>query len=140
MSVYQFKSDDFAISENGIDFFRNGFNYKTVPFTDIQSFSITKGRTVYNWLVVFFLGLVLLMVGIYIGFNAYEHVQKDGISKGAGWLFYLGACLVLGGAFAIYNACRTGTLFVIHYISNKRRSFQSTRGEGHQNFRYCWIH
>jgi hypothetical protein len=66
---YLFQTDDFALSEGSLRLLRNGFNYKTIPLTDIQSMEIRKGKELKNWLWVFTIAIGL------IGFAVYDTIR-----------------------------------------------------------------
>ncbi len=46
MNKYYFKTNEFGLTDNGIDFLRSGFNYKTINFPKIHKADITNNLSI----------------------------------------------------------------------------------------------
>jgi hypothetical protein len=117
MTTYHFQTTEFAVSDTGIHLLRSGFNYNTILFSDIKSIRIERGKELRNWLVIFLLGAILLMAGLYVSVYTLSAVISDGVSR-RGWricyLFFI-PCF---GAYFVYKSLQTGTIVRINYGDN----------------------
>tara|TARA_R110000796_G_scaffold77585_1_gene173296 strand:- start:18992 stop:19423 length:432 start_codon:yes stop_codon:yes gene_type:complete len=71
MANYLFQNRDFGITELGIYLLRNGYNYKTLPFSDISSVEITRGNVLKNRMLLIIIGSGMLLFACYHFFRIY---------------------------------------------------------------------
>tara|TARA_R110001592_G_scaffold40359_1_gene132586 strand:- start:3061 stop:3492 length:432 start_codon:yes stop_codon:yes gene_type:complete len=71
MANYLFQSRDFGITESGIHLLRNGYNYKSLPFSDISSVEITRGNVLKNRIFLILTGSGMLLFACYHFFRIY---------------------------------------------------------------------
>lgn len=62
MKIYNFETEQFGISDVGIHLLRSRYNYETYEFKDIDQITVVRGKQVYNWIVLFTLGILFLLV------------------------------------------------------------------------------
>ncbi|HYV90396.1 MAG TPA: hypothetical protein VE978_01375 [Chitinophagales bacterium] len=63
--MYSFETANFGMDSEAIHYLRNRFNYKSIPFKDIESFTIRKGPDINNWWLAFILGLCFIAFALY---------------------------------------------------------------------------
>ena len=71
MANYLFQNRDFGITELGIHLLRNGYNYKTLSFSDISSVEITRGNVLKNRILLMIIGSGMLLFACYHFFRIY---------------------------------------------------------------------
>ena len=71
MANYLFQNRDFGITELGIHLLRNGYNYKTLSFSDISSVEITRGNVLKNRMLLMIIGSGMLLFACYHFFRIY---------------------------------------------------------------------
>ncbi len=74
---FKFQTNEFAISEEGFHYLRNGYNYKTIDYSDILEFRLENGRQVNNWLVLLCIGVGLIGFSIYYTFTLFNYISDD---------------------------------------------------------------
>lgn len=75
--LYKFETEEFGLSDVGIHYLRNRYNYKTINYEVIESIEIKKGNDLRNWLWVLFIGLALLSFVIYDLISIYLLLNSD---------------------------------------------------------------
>ena len=75
--LYKFETEQFGLSDEGIHYLRNRFNYKTINYDTIESIEIKKGKDLKNWLWVITIGLALLTFVIYDLISIYLLLNSD---------------------------------------------------------------
>lgn len=118
MSKYLFQTSEFGVSENGIHLLRNGFNYQTIPFSDIHAISIRKGKQLQNWFAIFIIGAVLIAGGLIISFSILDVIISGNASSLRPQMALVFLVPFAGGYF-VYNSLQTGTLLHLTYRPDK---------------------
>jgi hypothetical protein len=118
---YLFKTSDFGVSDAGIHLLRNEFNYLTIPWDEINSLKIEKGKVHHNWFLVFLLGTVILIPGLYVSMKVVETLFYEEISRAYRMMtLFFFPCL---GVHIIWNSLKTGLLLRIRYSFDKKDMF-----------------
>lgn len=100
----------FKLTPEGIHLLRNRYTYQLILYSEIEKAFLRKGRSVKNWVIVLFIGvvfLILLIFSIYIIINSVLVSEKS-----VRFFNILGhgliAIMVLGGmsAFSFYNGLK----------------------------------
>ncbi|MBC6369161.1 hypothetical protein [Algoriphagus sp. AK58] len=100
----------FKLTPEGIHLLRNRYTYRLILYSEIEKAFLRKGRSVKNWVIVLFIGvvfLILLIFSIYIIINSVLVSEKS-----VRFFNILGhgliAIMVLGGmsAFSFYNGLK----------------------------------
>ena len=122
MNKYYFKTSEFGVSDNGLHLLRSGFNYKTISYLDIKRAGIVKGKELNNWLIIFLIGLVILLAGLFLTIRVIDLLMTDQVTRGRWRLGYL--CLMpIGGGYFIYQSFQTGLLLKLELTDNKTIKF-----------------
>jgi hypothetical protein len=122
MTPYIYHTREFALSHEGIHLLRSGFNYNSIPFSDIKRMRIEKGREIHNWILIFIIGAVLIIVGIAISINVIKILIRGDLSiKGAKMILLFFIPIV--GAFFVYNSLQTGIVLKIDFSDGTKDMF-----------------
>lgn len=122
MSLYQFETDQFGISEQGIHLLRSGNNYQTFEFEEIGEMTIEKGNQIANWLLSLTFGIVLILVGLYVAYTVlaeyffYDRVHTFYVEQ---FLFPVFPLFV--GSYLVYMASRIGLVLSIEVNGKTRK-------------------
>jgi hypothetical protein len=65
-SVREIIDSNFKLTSQGIHFTRNRFTYYLIPYAEVNSASLNISKSVKNWVIVFFFGIVALLLGFLI--------------------------------------------------------------------------
>jgi hypothetical protein len=122
MNKYLFQTSEFGISDDGIHLMRSGFDYKTIRWGQINSVKIEKGKELFNWWIIFLLGVALLALGVYWSIRTVDILlHKDHAERYAKMLlFLLIPCI---GVYFVYNSLKTGTILRVKHTSSKKEMF-----------------
>lgn len=123
MAQYLFTTDDFAISETGIHLLRSRFNYRTVPFHEIKSMRITKGKETHNWWLVLIIGSIMIWFGVYLSVGAIKVLFWGNPTPRQAGIIYLLFIPVIG-AYFVYRALETGPLLRIECLNGEKRNLR----------------
>jgi hypothetical protein len=121
MVYYLFRTREFGVSDVGIHLLRSSFNYQTIHWDDITSVRIEKGREVRNWGIVFLLGMLILIPGIYLSMVICYTLMYEEISRSYKMMFLF--FIPFLGANFVYNSLRTGTVLKVNYSQDKYDMF-----------------
>jgi hypothetical protein len=111
MKQYHFWTNEFGVSDKGIHLLRSGFNYETIAFPQIH-----------NWFVIFVIGLILLVPGIYFAIEVVKFLAGgDYRPHSARMALFLFIPLV--GLYFIYTSLQTGLILKIYYGRNRKDKF-----------------
>src|SRR5688572_30040599 len=122
MKSYHFQTNEFGISDTGIHLLRSGFNYKTINFSEVNRIKIEKGREIHNWLLVFIIGTVLIVFGMYLSIGTIKVLIEGNIKpRDAGMILFLFIPLV--GGFFVYNSVQTGIVLKLDYADGVKDMF-----------------
>jgi hypothetical protein len=122
MAKYLFQTSELGISDTGIHLLRSGFDYRTIKWKEINAASIEKGKELHNWWIIFILGAVLLLGGIYLTLRTIDILlHKEHPERFVKMLLFL---LIPGiGIYFIYTSLRTGIVLKINYDGYKKDMF-----------------
>jgi hypothetical protein len=65
MPSYQFQTEDFALSSDGVHLLRNQFNFKTIGYNDIRQARIERSVEIRNAPAIFCIGILLVAFAFY---------------------------------------------------------------------------
>src|ERR1044072_5920717 len=122
MTNYQFQTNEFGISNDGIHLLRSGFNYETIGFSEISKIKIERGREIHNWFLVFIIGAVLIIGGVYLSIQTIKILIEGNVAPRNARMIFILLIPVVGGLF-VYNALQTGTVLKIEYSNGKKDMF-----------------
>ncbi len=120
MATYNFETRDFGLSETGIHLLRSRFNYKTYPFSEIDSLIVEKGKELKNWLVILIFGIALTSFSIYYSAVLYSVLNDEKTQR-----IYIEELLIplipfLLGLYCLYASTRNVTILRITTKTNKK--------------------
>jgi len=122
LTDYKFKTEQFGLTEKGVHFLRKGYNYQTVDYSQINYAEIRKGKELKNWFIIFLLGTLMVIAGVFITIPIVEAFQKGDMSGRQVRIVLLLFIPVVGGYF-VYSSLQTGTILKINYGSDKKSRF-----------------
>jgi len=118
MQNYVFKTREFAVSNEGIHLIRNGFNYKTYTHGDITSFNIRRGREVKNWILLLFIGVGLIVSGLWYLWSWSGSLPV--LRPRALWLLIMLPLSAFGfGGYCVYSSLCSATVLTFTTADNK---------------------
>jgi hypothetical protein len=123
MSEYSFETREFGTSETGIHLLRSRFNYETIPFVEIETLTIEKGKELNNWLAVLIFGIVLVSGSIYYALRIFNIIDNHEAN-----VIYIEQLIVpliplMIGGYCIYSSTRTGTILRLKSLRGKSDKF-----------------
>ncbi len=123
MEQKSFATKYFGISAEGFQFRRNGFTYKTIPLSEINSIVIERGKEMNNWLVLHLFGWALLLGAIFYYVELFASLTREDW-----WVFFsrTGWIPLLPGAMGVYcliMSLKTGILLKIETIAGNKAKF-----------------
>lgn len=65
MSQYQFQSEDFGLSDNGVHLLRSQFNFKTIRYEEVKRATIERSSEIKNAALILLLGILLASFAFY---------------------------------------------------------------------------
>ena len=89
MTTYDFELTDFALSENGIHFLRNGFNYKTIAYHDLDRALIKRGIEIKNSFLSLLVGTALVSFSLFKCISLYKEFSDPTVYR-----FYIESILL----------------------------------------------
>jgi hypothetical protein len=122
MTNYLFKTSEFGLTAEGIHLLRSGFNYQTIRFSEIYSIEIKRGKELNNWLVIFVIGMILLLPGVYVSVGFVLSFLFEGFDLRASRLLLL-LFIPVVGAYFIFTSLRTGLMLCVKYGADKSDRF-----------------
>ena len=122
MMEYLFQTSEFGVSDTGMHFLRSGFNYQTIGWKEINSMKIEEGKELHNWMIIFLIGVVILVFGIYLSIRTIDILlhKAMAVRNAKMILFLLIPCV---GAYFVYNSLQTSTVLRINYFGGKKYKF-----------------
>ncbi len=123
---YHYTTNQLGISDEGIHFLRNRFEYKKIPFSQIEKVELKKGMQLNNWYVIFFVGVALLSTGIYLGLGIFNALQNPGHNLRSLRIVYLLFIPIVGGYF-VYESLQYGLILELKYNREKKKCFHLKR-------------
>jgi hypothetical protein len=122
MKHYYFKTREFGVSDTGIHFLRSGFNYRTISFSEIDGLRIERGKELHNWIVIFFIGAVILLAEVYLSLRIVDVLINGDIGPQNARLALV-LFIPFVGAYFVYNSVQTGIILRINYQRYKTTKF-----------------
>lgn len=119
---YLFETDSFGVSDEGIHYLRNKYNYKTATFLYIDNVEIKKGSSVKNFYTLLLFGIALMCLSLYIGYNIFQSLFFE-----EGARIYIEAIVAsiissLFGGYCIYSCVKKSIIMMITF-ENKNDIF-----------------
>ncbi len=121
MSIYQFQSEDFALSDSGIHLLRNRFNFKTIPYEEIKNAAIEKTTEIKNAPIILVLGVLMVCFSFYQCLwvvELFTNPQLHPISIEAIVLPIIPAFL---GVYCMYIALKKGPVLTLEEGNKKHK-------------------
>ncbi len=127
MNNEYFRTKEFYISDHGIHMLRSGFDYQTIKFSEIREAKIEKGMELHNWFVIYLIGAVLLIGGIYFSTLVLDQViyGDDSGTRSAKLMVVIFIPLI--GFYFLYNSLERGLLLKLYFKNGKRTKFPLRR-------------
>jgi hypothetical protein len=122
MTSYLFKTSEFGVSDEGMHLLRNGFNYQTISWSDINWVKIERGKELHNWVVIFLFGVVVLAVGVFVSFQIIHTLINNDIALRNAKLIWL-LFIPVAGAYFVFYSLQTGIILKINYALDKNDMF-----------------
>lgn len=122
MNDYRFKTRELGISDEGIHFIRNGFNYKTCKYSDIKSVDIGRGKEVKNWILLLVLGIVLILIAVWwVSFwsDSILNIANGGRAKAIWGIVALPLFTFALGCYCVYSSIKNATVLTVNMIDSK---------------------
>jgi hypothetical protein len=123
MKEYAYETTEFGLSDQGIHLLRSRFNYETIPFSDIESVTIEKGKELNNWAAILTFGIVLVSIAIFYILRALHVIGNLEVN-----VIYIEQIIIpvipfLLGCYCLYSSTRNGTILRFRTISSKKDKF-----------------
>lgn len=123
MHQYAYETTEFGLSDEGIHLLRSRFNYETIPFSDVQSITIERGKELNNWIPILLFGGALVTVSIFYILRALHVVGNHEVS-----VIYIEQIIIpfiplLLGCYCLYSSPRNGTILRVKTVKNKNDKF-----------------
>jgi len=121
MNTYDFEATDFALSIQGVHLLRNGFNYKTIEYLDIDKATIKRTREIKNVFLSMIFGFFLLGFAILQALNVINAFNDPNVHT-----IYIETIILplfpgLLGIYLIYIANKRGLLLIIETGSKSQK-------------------
>lgn len=131
MKQYLSATDEFGITESGIDLMRSKFHYATINWKEINALKISHGKELRYWWVILIIGIALLLLGAYFTFRTFDILlNKEHPMNYVKMLQFL--LILLIGGFFVVTAFRSGPLLHVNYLNNKKLFFPIRKIEHEQ--------
>jgi hypothetical protein len=120
---FTFQTSQFGISLDSIHLLRNGFSYRTIPISSIQSIDIKTAKDIKNWWWVFTIGLLLVGFAIWDIGQIFGILTDESTYKVYAERLVIPAIPFMLGAYSIIIALRNTSIMIIkandksHYLS-----------------------
>jgi hypothetical protein len=119
MSKYNFQTEKAGFSNEGLHLLRNRFNFKTIPYKEIQSIEIMQGWVMNNWLVLLLFGLILVVFAFSAALSLYlNYIDPDVHIIYTEHILMILLPLMMG-FFTIYSALQRGEVLWVLYGSKR---------------------
>ncbi|MCX2741333.1 hypothetical protein [Pontibacter anaerobius] len=118
-SKYTFQTELFGVNDSGIHLLRSGYNYKSFPYTEIESVEFRRGKVIKNWLF-----LLLFGVGCILFSGYYAFVIFDFFTSEEGGKIYIEEIVVplfpaLAGVASLWMALKTAEVTIVRTVKKK---------------------
>jgi hypothetical protein len=101
---------------------RNGFNYTTYKFSEIDSFSIGRGKEIKNWLLLLVFGLLLIGSGIWFLTILTGVPNATGgyyVAKTIAYAILIPLLLTAFGVYCVFSAIKSGTILTLRCVDKR---------------------
>jgi len=120
---YKFETREFGISEEGVHFLRNRYNYKTVEFNKIEKLIIERGKELNNWLLILIIGLILTSFALFYSIKLFQLFNSNEVSR-----IYIEEILIpvlplMLGVYCLYASTKNCTILRLITIDKKGKKF-----------------
>lgn len=122
MASYDFQTKEFGISNQGIHLLRSGFNHRTITFSEIESARIVKGMKIRNGWLVFLLGTIMIVFGVYLSIGTINALMSGNIEPRHARMIMFLFIPIIGGYFT-YNSLQMGLVLKIDCSNGDRDMF-----------------
>ena len=101
---YVYKDQYFGVSKEGLHLMRSGYNYDTIPLSEIKTVQVKRGKTINNWALLLAFGFILIGVAAFLTINITHNDARHNFSieEIAGIVVFT----VIGG-FTIWKSIQT---------------------------------
>jgi hypothetical protein len=123
MNEYAYETTEFGLSDEGIHLLRSRFNYETIPFSDVQSITIERGKELNNWILILLFGVALITVSLFYILRALHVIGNYEVN-----VIYIEQIVIpviplLLGCYCLYSSTRNGTILRLKTVKNKKDKF-----------------
>jgi len=123
MNQYVYETTEFGLSDQGIHLLRSRFNYETIPFADIETATIEKGKELNHWIAILSFGIILVAIALFYILRAMHVVGNHEVR-----VIYIEQIVIpviplLLGGYCLYSSTRNGIVLRIKTASNKNEKF-----------------
>jgi hypothetical protein len=123
MNEYAYETTEFGLSNEGIHLLRSRFNYETIPYSDVQSITIERGKELNNWIPILLFGSVLVTASILYILRALHVVGNHEVN-----IIYIEQIIIpviplLLGCYCLYSSTRNGAILRVKTVANKKDKF-----------------
>jgi hypothetical protein len=139
MAYYHFQTQEFGMSATGIHLLRSGFNYRTIPFSEIKSIQIIKGKQLRHWWAILIVGLALFAVGASLSIYVIYTIMEGELTRYVARAITVLLIPVIGGYF-VYNALETGMILKIECINGRKERLPLKELERRKQLQPLTIH
>lgn len=113
MDAYDFKTNDFALSNQGIHLLRSGFNYKTIEYEQIEKATIRWTTEIKNVFLSMLFSILLLAFAISQSFYLIKAFNDPNVHR-----IYIESIVLpvlpgLVGAYLLYVANKKGLVLIV---------------------------
>ncbi|BDD08884.1 hypothetical protein FUAX_13160 [Fulvitalea axinellae] len=119
---YDFRTKEFGLTDEGVHLLRNGFNYKTLPFGELESLRISEGKDSNNWVLVLAVGLGCVGGSLYGMYMLYNFLTSPWPGKINIEVIISVFILLMFGGYMVYFSLKSGPLILISH-KGKRYKF-----------------
>lgn len=124
MPDYHFETSEFGVSDTAVHYLRSRFNYKTIPYTEVDSIKIERGKELNNWGIILALGIALLAFGGYYCYALYVFMFETAVHRTISpEQILLPLIPLLAGGYCLYSSTRNGTILLLTKRDGTRDKF-----------------
>lgn len=125
MPDYKFHNKNLGLSDDGIHLMRNGFNYKTLSYSEVSRVEITRGNALKNRLVLMIAGLAMTGLSIFLILRIIDIFSPDSnVSRVSVEGLLIPVFPLLLGVYCIYAVSKKETILIV--TGNKKSKFSLT--------------
>lgn len=110
MAPYQFQTEDFALSPQGVHLLRNQYNFRTIAYENIREARIERSTEIRNAPVIFSIGIAMIAFAFYQTRWVMERFTDSRPGPISDLSILLPVIPFLLGAWCLYAAIRKGPI------------------------------